>query len=97
MTPIEKRHAATQATLDRFRDRPFRWGSVDCARMASFHLKRAGVKIAVAKAGSYRSAGSAVAALGIVVGNGNMLAFHESAETPVIMTMGRINCAWQVI
>jgi hypothetical protein len=36
-------------------------------------------------------------ALAIVVGNGNMLAFHESQELPVIMTMGMVDTAWRVI
>ena len=35
-------------------------------------------------------------ALGIVAGNGNMLAFHELQEFPVIMTMGSIDAAWRV-
>jgi hypothetical protein len=36
-------------------------------------------------------------ALAIVVGNGNMLAFHESHEQPVIMTMGMVDTAWRVL
>ena len=36
-------------------------------------------------------------ALGIVAGNGNMLAFHESHDEPVIMTMGRVEIAWRVL
>lgn len=34
--------------------------------------------------------------IGIVVGNGNMLAFHELALTPPIMTMDKIDWAWRV-
>lgn len=34
---------------------------------------------------------------GIVWGNGNMMCFHESHATPVIMTMGQIDKAWSVI
>lgn len=38
-----------------------------------------------------------IGGLGIVWGNGNMMAFHESVLTPVIMTMGKIDKAWKVI
>lgn len=38
-----------------------------------------------------------IGALGIVVGNGNMLAFHEAQELPVVMTMGKILTAWRVL
>ncbi len=57
------RVAATQATVDRFKARPFRYGSNDCARMVAFHLKRLGLKVSLAKAGSYRSALGATRAL----------------------------------
>ena len=50
-----RRVAAAQATLDRFRDRPFAWGSDDCARMAVFHPRQIGLKPRIAKAGSYAS------------------------------------------
>lgn len=39
----------------------------------------------------------AIGALGVAVGNGNMLAFHESHEFPVVMTMGRIDFAWKAL
>ena len=38
-----------------------------------------------------------IGAIGIVVGNGNMLAFHESWPVPVIMEMGQIDRAWSVL
>jgi hypothetical protein len=38
-----------------------------------------------------------IGGLGIVWGNGNMMAFHESCLTPVIMTMGKIDKAWRVL
>lgn len=60
---MERRVAAAQATLDRFRDRPFRWGSADCARMVAWHLRKMGYRPALAKAGAYRTALSARAAL----------------------------------
>lgn len=34
-------------------------------------------------------------ALGIAVGNGNMLAFHELHELPVVMAMSGVNIAWK--
>lgn len=43
------------------------------------------------------AADHALGALGIVVGNGNMLAFHEARDIPVIMTMDRIDRAWSVL
>jgi hypothetical protein len=39
----------------------------------------------------------AIGALGIVTGNGNMLAFHEAHEQPVVMSMNVIDVAWRVI
>ena len=38
-----------------------------------------------------------IGGVGIVWGNGNMMAFHESFATPVVMTMGKIDRAWKVI
>lgn len=38
-----------------------------------------------------------IGGVGIVWGNGNMMCFHESFQTPVIMTMGRIDRAWRVL
>jgi hypothetical protein len=55
VTPLERRHAAIEATMARYRDRPFEWGKVDCAKVAAFHLKRLGHKILISKAGSYSS------------------------------------------
>lgn len=63
MTPLERRHAATEATLARYRDRAFKWGSVDCAKVAAFHLKKLGHKILVSKAGAYQSEFGAARAL----------------------------------
>jgi len=60
---MTRRVEAAQATLDRFIDKPFTWGKNDCARMVAFHLRKLGHRPALAKAGSYRSALSARAAL----------------------------------
>lgn len=40
--------------------------------------------------------GYPIGALGIVAGGGNMLAFHELHDQPVIMTMGAIEAAWRI-
>ena len=63
MTPLERRHAAIEATMTRYRDRPFQWGKVDCAKVAAFHLKKLGHKILISKAGAYSSPLGAVRAL----------------------------------
>lgn len=55
MTPMEKRHAAIEATMAKYRDRPFAWGSVDCAKIAAFHLAQLGHVIRIAKAGGYKT------------------------------------------
>ncbi len=49
--------------MAKFRDQPFQWGQVDCARVAAFHLKQLGYKIAISKAGRYRTALGAAKAL----------------------------------
>lgn len=58
-----RRVAAAQATLDRFRDRPFAWGRHDCARMVSYHMRQMGHALPVARAGSYSTALGAKRAL----------------------------------
>lgn len=37
-----------------------------------------------------------IGAIGIVIGNGNMLAFHEAAEGAAIISMGSIDKAWSI-
>ncbi len=63
MTPLERRHAAIEATLKRYRGRPFAWGKVDCAKVVAFHLKKLGHKVSISKAGSYSSALGATRAI----------------------------------
>lgn len=58
-----RRQAATAATAERFRAKPFHFGAADCVRMVAFHLKKLGHKVALAKAGSYSSALGAKRAL----------------------------------
>jgi len=59
----ELRRAAAQATLDTYRDVPFKYGKRDCVRMAAFHLRRLGYQVILPTADSYRSERSALKAL----------------------------------
>lgn len=47
---------ATQEIVDLWRDRPFVWGSADCARLAAAMLTRLGWKPGLARGGYYKSA-----------------------------------------
>ena len=56
MIGMKKRVAAAQATLDRYKDKKFRFGSNDCAQMVRSHVRRMGVPVKLAaKAGTYHS------------------------------------------
>lgn len=64
MPNLNQRAAAVRATQIRFANRPFKWGAVDCIKVAAFHVRQVGHKPAsLAKAGKYRSALSARRAL----------------------------------
>lgn len=64
MHEMNRRAAAVRAVQARFADRPFAWGSVDCVKVGAWHLRLMGHKLpALAKAGRYRSALGARAAL----------------------------------
>lgn len=54
-TVLEKRVEAAQATLDKFKEKPFKFGRYDCAQMVAFHLRRIGKPVKVSKAGTYHS------------------------------------------
>lgn len=54
MSPLLLRTAATEATMAKFRDRAFRWGSCDCGKIAAFHARKFGWK--VPRTGTYRGA-----------------------------------------
>ena len=55
MTEIERRVAAAQATLDRFKDAPLRLGRNDCVRMVAYHLRKLGHRVRLPASGSYAS------------------------------------------
>jgi len=61
---LERRRDAAQATLDRFKGKPFRFGRHDCAQMVGLHLRtlRKPVK-ELARAGTYHSLAGGVKAL----------------------------------
>lgn len=60
---LVRRTEITQATLDRFKDRPLAYGSADCVQKAAFHLRAMGHTVLLTKGGRYRSAIGAVRAL----------------------------------
>lgn len=139
MNVLVRRQAAIDATKAKFELKPFAWGSVDCVKMIAFHLRRLGKKVPLSKAGNYKNAKQAVAALkkvgyqnlseamtgmgfqeiplafalpgdvvsfpsdhaigalGIFLGDGNMLAFHEDHATLVVMTTGKIDKVWKAL
>lgn len=63
MNDLIRRRDAAQATMDRFRDRPLRYGRDDCVRMAAFHLRQLKIRAPLLKAGSYSSERGAMKAL----------------------------------
>jgi hypothetical protein len=139
MTALDHRVRLTKATKDRFAGKPFRWGSCDCVRIAAWHVRQFGHRPALAKAGSYKSAASARAALkragfdalaealdalgfpriapaaalvgdlvmgdsgdafgalGIYLGNGAMLGFHEDVPHAAVLRRVHLGTAWRVL
>lgn len=63
MTELERRVAIAQATLDAVKDKPFRLGRNDCARMTAAHLRQMGYQVKLPASGSYASLRGAVKAL----------------------------------
>lgn len=57
MRPVlERRVAAAQKTLDRFKDKPFQWGRYDCFQLVAFHCRAIGRPLKAApKIGRYAS------------------------------------------
>lgn len=55
MTILLRRHAAADAAVRRFRDRPLRAGTNDCVRMSAFVLRKLGYGSKLPKSGEYRS------------------------------------------
>ena len=51
-----RRRDAAQVTLDRYLDKPFRWGEFDCGRMVAHHLRQFGIPAGLGKAGRYTTA-----------------------------------------
>jgi hypothetical protein len=61
--PMVRRVDAAQATLERFRDKSFKWGTRDCSRLVAHHLRLMGYKVKLPPAGSYGSLRGAKRAL----------------------------------
>lgn len=57
------RVAATQATVDAWKGKTFRWGRNDCARLAASHLTRLGYAPRIARFGFYTAPLAAARAL----------------------------------
>ena len=136
MTDLIKRMELTEATRKKYFGKRFSWGTCDCAKIAAFHARQFGWKVATTgRYRSYRTAKQAlkksgvtsipelvsatglreippayamtgdivsfasdadIGAVGIVIGNGNMLAFHEAAEGAAIISMNVIDKAWSI-
>jgi hypothetical protein len=60
---MERRRRATEATRDRFRGKPFKFGRFDCGQMTAFHLRAMKKPVRAAKAGRYHSLLGATKAL----------------------------------
>lgn len=139
MTPLERRHKATQATVAKVQSRPFKLGINDCARMVAFHARKMGWQIKAAPSGSYHSIAKAKAelkklgyanlaeamdgagmpriaaaaallgdvmeiqgdhplgTLGICVGNGRIICFHEDHPGTVIFQPAAPLAAWSLL
>lgn len=133
-----RRVAAAQATLQQFRDKPFKFGDRDCVRMVAAHLRRLGHRVKLPAKGSYASArsalkvlrdrghdtladaldamglerippanalvgdivqgdsGDALGALGVVLGNGRIVGFHEHAAGATVLQIEKMAAAWRV-
>lgn len=134
-----RRVAASQATLDEFKDKPFKLGERDCVRMVAAHLRRLGYKVKLPSRGSYRTPLSArkalqdrgfatvaaamdamgleripvalalvgdvvsgaaddpLGALGVLLGNGRLVGYHEVAVGACVMQARHMDIAWRVV
>lgn len=63
MKEMLARVRAAQATLDQWKDKPFRLGRTDCVRVTASHLRRMGHRVKLPPSGSYASPRSALKAL----------------------------------
>ncbi|MDZ7824497.1 MAG: hypothetical protein U5K75_11005 [Ahrensia sp.] len=63
MINLTDRRDATQATVDKWLNQPFSWGAADCAKMTLDHLRNMGHRPKIAKAGAWKTAASASAAV----------------------------------
>lgn len=60
---LTSRARLTQLTLNAFNDRPFAWGSCDCARLVDFHISQFGKSSTYAQTKAYATEAGAYKAL----------------------------------
>lgn len=136
---MELRARLTSATFRRYLEREFRWGHCDCVRIAAWHLRQFGYRPRLSKAGAYKSAlgakaalarsgyasladalddlglsriapaealigdllmgesGDPFGALGIYLGNGAMLGFHEDVPHATRLRRISLDLGWRVL
>jgi hypothetical protein len=56
MIPLIRRQQATEATIARYDGKPFVWGSRDCVRVASWHVRKLGCRVSILKGRRYHNA-----------------------------------------
>ena len=137
LDPLMRRRDAAQSTLEKFRDKPFKWGVRDCSRLVAHHVRLLGYKVKLPASGSYgtmlgasraltkagfTSVGAALdalelariapaeaivgdiiewpsenslAALGIALGNGRMVAYHPDAQGAAVLQPVEFLAAWR--
>lgn len=92
-SPLDRRVAAAQATLDRFKNVPLRLGRNDCARMVAYHLRKLGHRVKLPPSGSNASARSArreMAKLGYETLEQAMDAFRFERIAPTAAVAGDV-------
>ena len=73
----------TQATIDAYFQKPFEWGTCDCAHLATDHLAQFGYATRLKEAGNYRTEFCAIRAL-------KRLGYHDLADIGDAMGLERI-------
>lgn len=132
-----RRVDAAQATLEQFRDKPFRLGQHDCVRLVAAHLRRLGYQVRLPSKGSYATPRSALkalrdrgfetvadaidsmgleripvatalvgdivcgaaedplGALGVMLGNGRIVGYHEDLPGASVLQVRHMAAAWR--
>jgi hypothetical protein len=56
MHPQRRRQIAVDATIARFANKPFAWGTRDCVRVSSWHVRQLGYRVSILKGRRYSNA-----------------------------------------